>query len=119
LDCAVIGSIGLTVDAKARGHGAHEAEIGYTLHPDQWGRGYATEAATALVGFGFSQLHLARITATCRPENVASAGVLQKIGMKQVGRLKNDRLIRGTWMDTLVFALDAGGRSPDPLSVDS
>lgn len=110
---AAIGSIGLTVQPRAARHGAIEAELGYTLHPDRWGRGYATEAARALVDFGFSQLHLTLITATCRPENVASAGVLRKLGMDQVGHLKNDRLIRGTWLDTLVFAIDAAGGSPN------
>lgn len=116
LDSEVIGSIGLTVMARAGKDGGREAEIGYTLRPDRWGKGYATEAAVALVDFGLSQLHLARITATCRPENTASAGVLQKIGMRQVGLLKNDRLIRGGWMDSLVFAIDAEATSPHPSS---
>ncbi|PYI67832.1 GNAT family N-acetyltransferase [Arthrobacter livingstonensis] len=109
----VIGSIGLTVQPRTARHGAAEAELGYTLHSDAWGRGYATEASRAIVEYGFSQLRLARITATCRPENVASAGVLRKLGMDQVGHLKNDRLIRGRWLDTLVFAIDADGASPD------
>ncbi len=87
--------------------------------PDRWGQGFATEAARALAHFGFSQLRLARISATCRPENVASAGVLRKLGMEQVGRLKNDRLIRGSWLDTLVFAVDAAGSTPTPFSADT
>ena len=115
---AAIGSIGLTVQPRAARHGALLAELGYTLHPELWGHGYATEAARALVDFGFSQLHLVRITATCRPENVASAGVLGKLGMAQVGHLKNDRLIRGAWLDTLVFAVDAAGGSPNPGRAD-
>ncbi|NVM93370.1 GNAT family N-acetyltransferase [Arthrobacter wenxiniae] len=118
-DGEVIGSAGLTMNARARRDRAREAEIGYTIRPDQWGNGYATEAAAALIDFGFSQLHLSRITATCRPENVASAGVLQKVGMGQVGLLKNDRLISGRWMDSLVFAIDAVNRSPDPVSADT
>ncbi|WP_113716018.1 GNAT family N-acetyltransferase [Arthrobacter dokdonensis] len=116
LDSEVIGSIGLTVKARVGKDGGREAEIGYTLHPDRWGKGHATEAAVALVDFGLSQLHLARITATCRPENTASAGVLQKIGMRQVGLLKNDRLIRGAWMDSLVFAIEAEASPPRPLN---
>lgn len=115
----VIGSAGLTVNARAGRHRTREAEIGYTLRPDQWGNGYATEAAAALIDFGFSHLHLSRITATCRPENVASAGVLQKVGMGQVGLLKNDRLISGRWMDSLVFAIDAVNRSSDTVSGDT
>ncbi|MCQ9164968.1 GNAT family N-acetyltransferase [Arthrobacter sp. STN4] len=119
LDGSVIGSIGLTLNTRGGRHGTQEAEIGYTLHPDRWGKGYATEAASAMLHFGFSQLHLSRITAACRPENVASAGVLQKLGMAQVGRLENDRLINGRWLDTLVFAVDAGGSAPAPHNVDT
>lgn len=102
----VIGSVGLT----AR-HGT-KAEIGYTLNPTHWGLGYATEAARALLDFGFSELALDQITATCRPENVASAGVLRKLGMAQTGHLKNDRLIRGAWLDSLVFSTAAPQPSP-------
>ncbi|RAN77626.1 hypothetical protein B5P43_19470 [Bacillus sp. SRB_336] len=119
LDSEVIGSIGLTVRRRVGRDGDPEAEIGYTLRPDRWGKGYATEAAVALVDFGLSQLHLARITATCRPENTASAGVLQKVGMQQVGLLKNDRLINGRWMDSLVFAIDARHRSSDPVGEET
>jgi ribosomal-protein-alanine N-acetyltransferase len=118
----LFGSISLTVHPRHgarsgrhghRGPAGDEGDIGYTLHPDQWGHGYATEAARCLAGFGFSELGLARITATCRPENVASAGVLQKLGMIQVGHLKADRLIHGRWMDSLVFAMEAPGLSPE------
>ena len=77
-----------------------------------WGHGYATEAARAMLTFGFATLRLGRITATCRPENTASAGVLRKLGMQQVGHRKNDRLIRGTWLDSLVFAIDAADCPP-------
>jgi len=98
---AVIGSVGLTVHHQTR------AEIGYTINPTHWGRGYATEAAKALLDFGFSELALERITATCRPENVGSAGVLAKLGMNQTGHLRNDRRIRGAWLDSLVFSIDA------------
>lgn len=107
----VIGSIGLTL-RKDKGSTGKVAEVGYTLHPDHWGNGYATEATLAMTAFGFGPLGLDRITATCRPENVASAGVLRKVGMEQVGHLKNDRLIRGRWMDSLVFAVDAPVISP-------
>lgn len=104
---AVIGSVGLTV------HHGTAAEIGYTINPTHWGKGYATEAANALLAFGFSELSLERITATCRPENAASAGVLAKLGMTQTGRLENDRLIRGAWLDSLVFGIDAPKPSPE------
>ena len=50
-----------------------EADIGYELAPDYWGRGYATEAARAMVNFGFAELGLYRISSWCIAENEASA----------------------------------------------
>jgi ribosomal-protein-alanine N-acetyltransferase len=50
-----------------------EGYIGYVLNRNFWGQGYATEAAQALLEFGFNQLKLHRIFATCDPENIASA----------------------------------------------
>ena len=54
--------------------------------------GYATEAAGALLRFGFDQAGLHRITATCDPENVGSARILEKIGMRH---LRHHYLIHG------------------------
>ena len=91
------GSVGLAVD---RGRG----ELGYVIDADHWGRGYATEAAASLLRFGQETLRLRDITATCRPENTASARVLEKIGMVQAGLRRADKLIRGQWRDSLVFS---------------
>lgn len=91
------GSVGLSVD-QGRG------ELGFVIDADHWGHGYATEAATSLLRFGNESLRLREITATCRPENTASARVLEKIGMAQVGLRKADRYIRGEWRDSLVFS---------------
>jgi RimJ/RimL family protein N-acetyltransferase len=57
--------------------------------------------------FGMKDLGLPEITATCRPENVASARVLEKIGMSRIGLRKADKLIRGQWRDSLVFSASA------------
>ena len=62
-----------------------EAFIGYCLSRDSWGQGYATETAKGLLSFGFSQLRLHRIFATCDPANLASARVLEKSGMQLEG----------------------------------
>jgi [ribosomal protein S5]-alanine N-acetyltransferase len=81
------------------------AYIGYCLHPDQWGKGYATEASRALIAFGFSKLKLHRICSTCDTRNEASARVLEKAGLKKEGRLRSDVLMRGFWRDTYHFAI--------------
>jgi RimJ/RimL family protein N-acetyltransferase len=82
-----------------------EAGLGYTLNRRCWGQGYATEAATRIVQYGFEELGLHRIFAECRPENRASARVLEKIGLRQEGHLRENKWIRGRWEDTLLFAM--------------
>jgi RimJ/RimL family protein N-acetyltransferase len=59
-----------------------EIELIYVLASDSWGKGYATEAASALREYAFHQLGLQRIIALINPENPASARVAEKIGMK-------------------------------------
>lgn len=61
-----------------------DIEVGYVLHRDFWGKGYATELANALVSWGFSALGLDKITAIAVPENTASRHVMEKIGMRYV-----------------------------------
>lgn len=73
--------------------------LGYALARPYWGVGYATEAATAVAGFGFRELGLGRIVATCDPANVASARVLVKVGMTRECRLRDHLWIRGRWRD--------------------
>jgi ribosomal-protein-alanine N-acetyltransferase len=74
------GSVGLTLTS------AHEtAEIGYWIGVPYWGRGFATEAANAVMAFGFETLKLHRIYAHHFAENHASRRVLEKIGMRHEG----------------------------------
>lgn len=63
-----------------------EFELGYTIGPRWWGRGYATEAARAVRDHALGPLALPELLALVRPENVASINVLEKIGMEHVGR---------------------------------
>jgi RimJ/RimL family protein N-acetyltransferase len=65
---------------SCRMHGA-EVDFGYVLHRAFWGRGLATEAARAVVGWLATLDHVARIRATCDAANVASARVLEKSGL--------------------------------------
>jgi ribosomal-protein-alanine N-acetyltransferase len=85
--------------------GAHEADIGYELSPLHWGHGYATEAARAIVEFGFGELGLHRIWSWCVADNVGSARVLEKLGMRLEGRLREKEYFRGRWWDTLLYAI--------------
>ena len=81
------------------------AHIGYIYHKKHWGKGYATETARALVAYGFTQLGVHRVYATCDPENIASRRVLEKAGMILEGRLREDMMIHGRYRDSLMLGI--------------
>ena len=85
--------------------GVRIGDLGYELSPEHWGRGYATEAARAMVDFAFSELQLHRVWAECVPENTASRRVLEKLGMRREGRLRQTRWYKGRWWDTLLYGI--------------
>lgn len=97
----LIGSCGVRMD-KAD---AVEANIGYELDPDYWNQGYATEAAHAIVDFGFQHFGVHRIWAECIADNIGSAHVLEKLGMKLEGRLRENNYFKGRWWDTLIYGI--------------
>jgi ribosomal-protein-alanine N-acetyltransferase len=66
-----------------------EVEIAYGLAKEYWGKGLASEAASAAMEHGFEQLHLDRIVAVVWPENIASIRVLEKLGMRRKATLYN------------------------------
>ncbi len=82
-----------------------EGWIGYCLSRHFWRRGYATEAAGALLRFGFDQLNLHRIFALCDPSNIVSAHVLEKVGMQREGHLRERKFRKGKWHDELLYAI--------------
>lgn len=93
-----------------------EADMGYELDPRFWGCGYATEAAEAILAFGFRELKLHRIWAECLAENTASAHVLEKIGMQLEGRLRENVWMKDRWWDTLLYAILEHQWQAQPLS---
>ncbi len=97
----LIGNIGIRMNSPH----AWEAEMGYELDHRYWGHGYATEAALALLSFGFRDLHLHRIFAYCIAENTASEHVLQRIGMTYEGRLRECEWMKERWWDRLTYAI--------------
>lgn len=62
-----------------------EVEVAYELAPRVWGHGYATEAARALIEYGFGELHLRRVVALILPDNARSRNVASKCGMTLEG----------------------------------
>ena len=81
-------------------------EIGWIFNPRYHGQGYATEAATALLRYGFETLGVHRIIATCQPENVASWRVMEKIGLRREAHFRKCFYVDdATWLDEYLYAL--------------
>ena len=75
------------------------------LAPSMWGRGYATEAARAMLAFGFERLHLHRVWAWCLDENEPSARVLERLGLRREGTLLENRWFKGQWHHSRIYAI--------------
>lgn len=99
-DGALVGAVDLRIDPDHR-----RAELGYWIGKPYWGRGYATEAAAALVGYGFDVLGLNRIYAYHFTRNPASGRVLQKIGMRHEGTLREHTMKWGELLDDELYAV--------------
>lgn len=82
-----------------------EWEVGWAVHPDEWGRGYATEAARHVMDWGFRELKIHRIVAFCHVFNEASVRVMEKLGMHRDGILRETRWLNGKWWDEYVYAV--------------
>ena len=97
----LIGNCGVRMD----GADEVEANIGYELDPKYWNHGFATEAAHAVADFGFSHFGVHRIWASLVADNMGSAHVLEKLGMKLEGRLREKAYFKGRWWDALIYAI--------------
>ena len=82
-----------------------QGELGYALGVDFRGRGYATEAAGALVDYAFSELRLHRIQATTSSANPDSYRVMERLGMRREGKMREATFGDGAWHDVLVYGI--------------
>ncbi|KAB2334558.1 GNAT family N-acetyltransferase [Cytobacillus depressus] len=85
--------------------GEHTYEIGWVFNPDYQNKGYASEAAKAMLKFGFEKMKLHRIVATCQPENTPSYRVMEKIGMRREGYFKKCIPKGNEWWDEYYYAI--------------
>ncbi len=81
------------------------ATLGYWLAPALWGKGFMTEAATAVVRFAFETIGLHKVTTTCFVDNHASRRVIEKVGFRFVGRAEDDLWRDGRWITHLCYEL--------------
>ena len=96
----LVGAAGLSLTPMHR-----QAELGYWLGVPYWNRGYMTEAVQALVGYGFTELGLNKITASHFARNPASGRVMQKLGMTQEGLLRQDVRKNDSFEDLVLYGL--------------
>jgi RimJ/RimL family protein N-acetyltransferase len=98
---AIVGGIGLS--------GEIEAELGYWIARDHWGRGYATEAGRAVIALADGSLRLPRVRARRMLDNAGSANVLRKLGFQPTGKKAwSASLVRGT-VETCLYAREREG----------
>lgn len=83
----------------------HRAEIGYALGRRYWRRGLMSEAARRILQLGFEELGLNRVEAMCLVQNVASAGVMRKIGMTYEGTMREFMLRKGEYSDLKLYSI--------------
>jgi RimJ/RimL family protein N-acetyltransferase len=102
----VIGSVGFAPCLMPFGqlpsfeptsHFTNEIGLFWALFPDHWGHGYATEAAAAMIAYGFEQLRLRRIVATTEHDNARSINVMRRLGM----RLERNPRPEPAWLQTV------------------
>lgn len=99
-DAAFIGLMGLNLTPEYR-----RGELGYWLGVPYWNKGYATEAAAALIDYGFQTLDLIRIQANHFVDNPASGRVMQKLGMRYEGTLRSYFIRFGEPKDTAFYGI--------------
>lgn len=97
----LIGGCGIRRETES----SNVANLGWAINPEFQSKGFATEAARALVDFGFEKLQLAVIYATCDTRNTPSFKVMEKLVMKKVGFIKGTKEIKGHIRDLFRYEL--------------
>ena len=82
-----------------------QCEIGFTIAPDYQGRGYATEAVRLLLTYLFTARGKHRVTAYVDARNAASIALLERLGLRREGHLRESSWAKGEWTDDLVYGL--------------
>ncbi|MEV6345220.1 GNAT family protein [Actinoplanes sp. NPDC051851] len=109
-DCLTLAAVSAgtvigTVELVWRSESDQTAELGYVFHPGHGGRGLATEAAAALLDWGFGEFGLHRVYARCHARNEPSARLMTRLGMRREAHHVAAYRFRGEWTDQLVFAV--------------
>ncbi|MEK0179398.1 MAG: GNAT family protein [Microcoleus anatoxicus] len=81
------------------------AQIGYALSRKYWNQGYMSEAVSAIIDFGFREMSLNKIEARCAQENIASARVMEKVGMQLEGILRQQLFVKDQYWDLKIYSI--------------
>jgi [ribosomal protein S5]-alanine N-acetyltransferase len=103
LNGKLVGEIGL--NQRPEEQAANMAEIIYTLSTRYWNKGYVTEAARAAVDWVFTHYPTNKLYAYCDPRNTGSWRVMEKLGMKREGQLRQHALWNGEYRDKLYYGI--------------
>ncbi|GGO98611.1 GNAT family N-acetyltransferase [Wenjunlia tyrosinilytica] len=85
--------------------GVKAGKLGYAIAAEEWGRGYATDAARALTTYAFAELGLHRISAAIGPENAASIAIVEKLGFVREGVLRDHVFTNSSWRDSVLYSV--------------
>ena len=96
-----VGTVVLRISSAQQ----REGHLAVCLQRNSWRQGYASEACAALLRLGFERLQLHRVHTTVSVTNQASVHLMEKLGLRNEGRLVEHLQIRGEWLDSFVFAL--------------
>jgi ribosomal-protein-alanine N-acetyltransferase len=99
------GKIGFVTHFYVLHPASRQLEIGYSLLPNERGKGYCSEAVKIMVDYLFLSKDTRRIQAQTDPRNLASQKVLEKAGFKKEGILRGTFFVRGQWTDSYVYGI--------------
>jgi RimJ/RimL family protein N-acetyltransferase len=99
-DGRLIGDIGVNLWDNRM-----QADLGFTIEPGHQGQGLGSEAVLGMLGWLFAEQSLERVSAECDARNLASAGLLRRVGFTPEGMRPRYTWIKGEWTDDLLFGL--------------
>ena len=97
----VIGSISIKILSRQHRFG----EVGWTLNPAYQRQGYATEAANAILQFGFDELDMYWVISFCDVRNLPSYRLMERIGMRRLAEFERNKFAKGEWRDEVVYSI--------------
>jgi ribosomal-protein-alanine N-acetyltransferase len=100
-DSRMIGEVGIYLESAVR----HAGDIGWSLHRDACGQGYAIEAARRLVDYAFGERQLLRLTASMSAHNEASLRLCERLGMCCEATASEAQCVDGDWHDVHQYGL--------------